>query len=61
MSKETKQQPKCKNFVAKRLHDGEFRNRIVEEKRRHKLDVLHEHDADEDLFEFFGLGKAPKE
>lgn len=61
MSKEKRQQPKRRNFVAKKLHDPEFRNRIIYEKRKHKLDRLHEHDADEDLYEFFGLGKAPKE
>lgn len=63
MSTELKQrrQVRRRNFVAKELRDQRFRHQVVKDKRCHKVDELHEHDAEEDLFEFFGLGKAPKE
>jgi hypothetical protein len=51
---------KKRNPVAKALGDSSFHQR-VRDRRRHLLDELREHDADEDLYEFFGLGKAPKE
>jgi hypothetical protein len=35
---------------------------VVAEKRRHKLDEIHEEEAEEDLEEFLNkLGKAPRE
>jgi hypothetical protein len=43
------------------LRERRFHQRIVKDKRRHKIDDLHEREAEDDLYDFFGLGKAPKE
>jgi hypothetical protein len=62
MGKEKKQQPKRRNYLVKQVRDsGLFRERMIGDKRRHLINELHEHEADEDLFEWFGIGKAPKE
>jgi len=47
--------------MAKALEDSSFRQRVRGTNRRHLRDELREHDADEDLYEYFGIGKAPKE
>lgn len=60
MDKE-KRQIRRRNFVSKELRDRRFYQRVIKDKRSHLIDELHEHEADEDLYEFFGLGKAPKE
>jgi hypothetical protein len=56
-----RRQIRRRNFVAKELRDQRFRHQVVKDKRHHLIDVIHEHEADEDLFDYFGLGKAPKE
>jgi hypothetical protein len=52
---------KKRNPIAKDLENELFRQRVREPKRQYLLNKLHEEDADEDLFEYFGIGKAPKE
>jgi hypothetical protein len=51
-----------RNYLSRELHEPKFRQRIVEEKRKHKLDVIHEQEAEEDLDEYLAqFGVAPKE
>ena len=51
-----------RNFFAKSLHEPRFGPRVVDEKRRHKLDAIHEREADEDLADFINrLGLGEKE
>lgn len=41
-----------RNFYAKELHEPRFGPRVVQEKRRHKLDQLHEQESEEQLDEY---------
>jgi hypothetical protein len=50
-----------RNYVAKELRDRRFQQQVVRDKRKHLIDEIHEHEAEEDLYDFFNLGKAPKE
>lgn len=51
-----------RNYIAKELNSNPlYQHRVFRDKRKHLIDELHEHDAEEDLYDFFGLGKAPKE
>lgn len=50
-----------RNYLSRELRDRKFHQRIVRDKRSHLIDTIHEHEAEEDLFDYFGIGKAPKE
>jgi hypothetical protein len=48
-----------RNHIAKDLADAKYHQRVKGDKRQHLIDLLHEQEALEDLFDY--LGKAPKE
>ena len=50
-----------RNYLSRDLHSRKYRQRVVKDKRSHIIDELHDHEAEEDLFDYFGIGKAPKE
>jgi hypothetical protein len=51
-----------RNFLARELHEPRYGPRIVEEKRKHKLDEIHEREAEEELDDFLHkIGKVTKE
>ena len=56
-----RRQVRRRNYLAKELRDQRFRHQVIKDKRSHLIDELHEQDADDDLFEYFNLGKTSKE
>jgi hypothetical protein len=50
-----------RNYLARELRDRRFQHQVIRDKRSHLIDDIHEHEAEEDLFDYFGIGKAPKE
>lgn len=60
MSKQ-RRQSRPRNPVAKDLASDVFHQRVKGSKRRYLIDKLHEEEAEDDLHDFFGLGKATKE
>lgn len=61
MNNKQRRQIRRRNFLARELHEPRYGPRIVPDKRRFLIDKIHEDEADDDLFEYFGIGKAPKE
>ena len=41
-----------RNFLAKELHESRYGPRVVQEKRQHMLDELHEKEAEEELLHY---------
>lgn len=57
-----RRQIRRRNFVAKELNSNrKFRQQVIGDKRNYLIDKLHEEEAEDDLHDYFGLGKAPKE
>lgn len=56
-----RRQIRRRNHFAKDLRSPLFHQKVKGDKRSHLIDELHEQEAEEDLHEYFGLGKAPKE
>lgn len=52
---------KKRNPYAKALSSDEFQQRVKPVKRKFLINKLHEEEAEDDLHEYFGLGKASKE
>lgn len=52
---------KRRNPIVRELNSKKYFQQVVPAKRKHLIDELHEQEAEEDLHEYFGLGKAPKE
>lgn len=50
-----------RNMIAKDLYTPKYGPRIRETNRRHMIDVLHEQEAEEDLFEALKMGISSKE